>query len=134
MSTLGENYEGGAGVAESAGGTESLPGQLQELRELVVGYAKQETVDPLKQLGRFVLFGMLGSLVLGIGVVLLLLGLLRLLQTETGTAFQGNWSWVPYFAVLAGCGIVIALAMFGLARGQRRPGAGGAASVKAGPS
>ena len=35
----------------------------------------------------------------GLGVVLLLLALLRLLQTETGTTFAGNLSWIPYLIV-----------------------------------
>jgi hypothetical protein len=32
--------------------------------------------------------------------VLLLLGLLRFLQTETGTALTGNLSWIPYLVVI----------------------------------
>ena len=33
---------------------------------------------------------------------------LRLLQTETGTALTGDWSWVPYFAVaLLGIGVAV---------------------------
>jgi hypothetical protein len=28
-------------------------------------------------------------------------GLLRLLQEETGGTFDGNWSWAPYFIVVA---------------------------------
>ena len=34
--------------------------------------------------------------------MLLLLALLRVLQTETGTVFAGNWSWVPYPITAAG--------------------------------
>jgi hypothetical protein len=67
-----------------------------ELRDLVVGYVKQETLVPLRQLGRYVAFGLLGSLLLGLGVVLLGVGGLRALQTETGTTFSGDWSWAPY--------------------------------------
>lgn len=51
-----------------------------EFRELVVGYAKQETIDPLKRLGRYLGFGLGGALALGLGVLLLLLALLRGLQ------------------------------------------------------
>ena len=58
--------------------------------ELTVAYAKQETVDPLKGLGRFLGYGVSGSLVFGFGALLLLLSLLRALQTETGTTFTGN--------------------------------------------
>ena len=56
----------------------------------------QETVTPLKTVGRTLLFGSIAAVLLGIGTVLLLLAVLRVLQTETGTAFAGTWSWVPY--------------------------------------
>jgi hypothetical protein len=52
-----------------------------------------------------------GSLLLGVGVVLLLLAGLRALQTETGTTFTGNWSWVPYLIVLVVGAALIVLAI-----------------------
>ena len=58
--------------------------------QLVVDYVKQETLEPLKGLGRFVLFGVAGSVALAAGFVILAVGLLRLLQGETGTTFSGN--------------------------------------------
>ena len=106
-------------MADSAGSPKSLPTLIQELRELVVAYAKQETVEPLHDLGRFLAFGVAGSLAIGLGVSLLLLGGLRLLQTETGDAFEGNWSWVPYLSVLAASGVVIALALAARARSTK---------------
>jgi hypothetical protein len=77
-----------------------LPQLITELREMVVTYVKQQTLIPLKQLGRYVGFGILGSLLLGFGVVFLALGGLRLLQTETGSTFTGDWSWVPYLIMV----------------------------------
>ena len=76
-----------------------LPQLVKELWELIVAYFKQETVVPLQQLGRYVAFGLLGALLLGTGVVFLAMSGLRALQTETGTTFTGNWSWVPYVIV-----------------------------------
>lgn len=73
-----------------------LPQLVLDLRELVVEYVKQETVVPLKQLGRYIGYGIVGSSLLGLGVVLLGVGGLRALQTETGTTFVGDWSWAPY--------------------------------------
>jgi hypothetical protein len=67
-----------------------------ELFSLLRRYVIQETVAPLKTVGRTLLFGSIAAVFLGIGTVLLLIGLLRVLQTETGSAFAGNWSWVPY--------------------------------------
>jgi hypothetical protein len=77
-----------------------------EAFQLTVGYLKQETLGTLKGLGRFLLAGLIGSFLIAIGVLLLLVGVLRLLQEETGSALSGDWSWVPYFAVSAlGAGV-----------------------------
>ena len=78
----------------------SLPTLAVELKDLVVAYAKQETIEPIKGLGRFIAFGMAGSLLLSVGLVLLVLGLLRALQTETGDVFDGNFTWAPYLITL----------------------------------
>lgn len=80
--------------------TPPLPQLITELRELVVAYVKQQTLIPLKQLGRYVGFGLLGSLLFGFGVVFLALSGLRALQTETGSTFTGDWSWVPYVIMI----------------------------------
>ena len=106
-----------APVPEPASSAKSLPALLQELRELIVAYARQETVEPLKGLVRFVIFGVLGSFTLGIGVVLLVLGGLRALQTETGTTFDGNWSWAPYGIAAVTCLVVAGLAVYAVGRG-----------------
>lgn len=98
----------------------SLPGEAQELWQLVVGYAKQETLDPVKNLGRFLAYGMGGALLGSLGAVLLLLGGLRLLQTETGSAFDGNLTFVPYLLVLVASGAIVFGAMKARAHGQRR--------------
>jgi len=100
---------------------ESIPGQAQDLLQLIIGYAKQETLDPIKGLGRFLVWGVAGALVGSLGLVLLLLGTLRLLQTETGTAFDGRLTWIPYLLVVViGAGIAGG-ALKGRSRGQRRP-------------
>jgi uncharacterized membrane protein YidH (DUF202 family) len=84
----------GEGVANG----ESVPVLTRELVDLVVDYAKQETVDPIKRLGKTVLFGVLGAVLIGVGVTFLALAGLRALQTETD-ALDGNLSWVPYLVV-----------------------------------
>jgi hypothetical protein len=81
---------------DAAPRTPPLPQLAAELRELIVEYFKQETVVPLKALGRYVAFGLAGALLIGLGVVFLGVGALRVLQTETDTTFTGNWSWAPY--------------------------------------
>ena len=87
----------------------ALPAQVAELWDLVRAYAKQETVEPIKGLGRYAAFGVGGSVLLSVGLVLLTVGGLRALQTETGTTFEGNWSWAPYLIALVAAGLVIAL-------------------------
>lgn len=73
---------------------------VQELTDLLKTYAKQETVDPLKGLAKFVGFGLGAAIVGGAGVILLLIGVLRLLQTETGPHFTGHLTWLPYLITL----------------------------------
>jgi hypothetical protein len=94
----------------------SLPEIASELWELTVAYAKQETIDPLKGLGRFVGAGIGGAIFLGIGVSLLMLSGLRALQTETSTTFTGNWSWAPYGIAAAGGIVLILLAILRVSR------------------
>jgi hypothetical protein len=93
---------------------------VTELRELIVAYVKQEAIEPIKELGRFVGFGVAGSLFLSIGLVTLTLAGLRALQTETGTMFTGNWSWAPYLITLAGCALVAALAARAISANRRK--------------
>ncbi len=73
---------------------------ITELRALVIAYTKQETVDPLSQLGRYVGFGLAGAFLLGLGYVFLAMGLLRVLQYWGPQYLTGNWSWVPYAIVV----------------------------------
>ncbi|MEP6623005.1 MAG: hypothetical protein ABJC79_01055 [Acidimicrobiia bacterium] len=77
-----------------------IPQAVTELWELVVAYFKQETTEPLKGLARVIGFGVLGSLLLGTGVVFVALGLLRLLQHEAPNTFDGNLTIIPYLIVI----------------------------------
>jgi hypothetical protein len=90
----------------------TVPQVVDELKELTITYAKQETIDPLRNVGRFVGFGVGGSFVMGIGLCLLALAGLRALQTETGDTFEGDWSWAPYLittVVLVGIAALVAM-------------------------
>lgn len=99
------------------GGATSDSGDARrDALSLVVAYAKQETLEPLKALLRFVIFGTLGSFAITLGVVLLLVAALRILQTETG-AFRGNLSWLPYLIVSAIAIVVIVAAALRIAAG-----------------
>jgi hypothetical protein len=80
-----------------------------EIVNYVTAYAKQETLGPLRGAGRWLGAGMAGAALLGVGAVLLLLGLLRLLQTEWTRSATGNLSWLSYLIVLVVCGVLIAI-------------------------
>ncbi|MGI9118667.1 MAG: hypothetical protein ACR2G7_00780 [Acidimicrobiales bacterium] len=103
------------------GDDKSLPNLASELWDLVRAYAKQEIIQPLKGLGRYAAFGLAGSLLLGIGVVLLVLAVLRVLQGQTGEAFDGNWSFAPYLLTLVLCVAVIGAALSALHKKGTRP-------------
>jgi uncharacterized membrane protein YidH (DUF202 family) len=96
-----------------------LPALGAELWDQVLRYAKQETVDPVKALGRYVVFGVTGSLLLSVGVVLLDIALLRALQTQMRT-FHGNLSWVPYVIVVVAAALVLGVTVALIAKGKPR--------------
>ena len=85
--------------------------QISTTVELVKTYARQETVGHLKGIGRWVGFGLVGAVCMSIGIVVLVVGLLRLLQHVGDDVFYGFWSIVPYLIALVVCGLVVALAL-----------------------
>ena len=80
-----------------------------EVWTLVRDYAKQETLDPVKGLLNFAKWGLVGSLLVGIGVVELLVAVLRMAQVETDDWLDGRLSPVPYIITLVVTGIVLLL-------------------------
>lgn len=101
----------------------SVPEILRELWELLVAYARQETVDPLRNLGRYLGFGLAGSFLMGTGMVLLAMALLRGLQDST-SVFDGFWSWAPYALTVVGLGTVIGVAVSRITKQSGRSGEG----------
>lgn len=91
---------------------------LRDLWQFLLRYAQQETVDPLRSLGRYLGFGLGGMALTALGVFFLALSGLRALQTQTGDIFAGFWSWVPYLLVLL---VLAGLAALAVARMDRRP-------------
>lgn len=70
--------------------------EVGELVNLLKAYLLQETVAPLKTIGRSLAFGIAAALMFGVAAVLSLVALLRALQGETGSLFSGEWNWAPY--------------------------------------
>ncbi|HEX7096372.1 MAG TPA: hypothetical protein VF183_10845 [Acidimicrobiales bacterium] len=88
-----------------------------EIVELVKTYAKQETIDPLRSVGRYVGWGLAGAFLLGLGAVMVLIGLLRVLQTEVDW-FDDGWSFAPYFIVVVVGALFAALAASRISKGD----------------
>lgn len=89
-------------------GTSAVPEVVRDLWDLLVSYTRQETVGPLRNIGRYLVYGVGGMVVITTGVFLLCMSALRALQTQTGGVFDGVWSWVPYLIVaIAATGLVV---------------------------
>lgn len=97
---------------------QGVPRLVAELWELVLAYFRQEAVAPFRGLLRFVGFGVAGAMTVSLGVVLLLAGILRLLQSQTGSVFQGNLTPLPYVITLATGLLVLAVAARAIVSGR----------------
>ncbi len=89
-------------------GTKKGHAAFGETVSVVRRYVVQETLAPLRQLGRRLVFGVAGALLIAVGAVIALVGLLRALQTETGHAFAGNWSFAPYLLTMVAAAAALA--------------------------
>ncbi|MFZ9795927.1 MAG: hypothetical protein ACO3D8_06610 [Ilumatobacteraceae bacterium] len=76
-----------------------------ETYELVRDYAKQETVGPLKGAGRWLAFGLLASFFLSVGIIIVLVGFLRMFQDVVLVVWfpdqADGLSFLPYVLTLA---------------------------------
>jgi hypothetical protein len=89
---------------------------IRELKDLVVAYAKQETVDPLRGIGRHLGYGVGGATLLGFGVFFLSMAALRALQTQTGDTFTDWKSFLPYLIVVVALLVCAGVAYAGATR------------------
>lgn len=94
-----------------------------QVTRMVRQYVVQETLGPLRNIGRRLGLGLAGALLSGLGLILFLIGVLRLLQTETGSVFAGNYSFAPFMltALVALCaGGIMGYGFSRVARRSRR--------------
>ncbi|MDG2112603.1 MAG: hypothetical protein P8N02_08335 [Actinomycetota bacterium] len=96
-----------------------LSAEVKDVVETLRNYAKQETVGPLKGLGRYLGRGIPGAVCMALAVFFLVMAGLRALQTQL-TAFDGTFSFVPYLAAMAVLAVVIVLAGVGISRDGKR--------------
>lgn len=86
---------------------------IPELIDYVRTYVMQETVDPLRGVGRWIAFGAAGAFCLGLGLVIVLLGVLRFTEEEWGRSSSGSLSWLAYLVTLV---VAVALLVLTLLR------------------
>ncbi len=92
----------------------------QEVQRMLIDYAKQETIEPLKHLGRYLGLGIAGAILMFMGVFFVGLATLRLLQSLD--AFEGgSWmSTLPYLVAIAVLVVAIGLIYLSLSRARRK--------------
>ena len=87
------------------------PSPHEDVLDLVVSYAKQETIEPLRGALRWILWGLVSMAFICTGLVFLVLGVVRASQDVLGESFQHSWSFVSYFVGVLACGVVVAFAL-----------------------
>ena len=86
-----------------------------ELRGMVQDYARQETVEPLKALGKWIGFGIGGAVMVAIGLGYLTFGLLR--WTQSLDVFEGDTrNFWPYLIAFGGLMVCIGLTGWAMTR------------------
>ena len=86
-----------------------------EVRTMVTDYARQETVEPIKVLGKWIGFGVAGALLVGVGVSYLAFALLR--WTQGLDAFEGDTrNFWPYLIAFGGLLVCVGLAGWAMTR------------------
>ncbi|HEV8064184.1 MAG TPA: hypothetical protein VGP46_05100 [Acidimicrobiales bacterium] len=100
----------------------STKGEIGEFVDLTKRYVLQETLGPLKSIGRTLAFGSAGAIMFGFASVLALVGVLRVLETETGTRFAGNLTWLPYLITIGAGLLILLLAALILLRSPKTAG------------
>lgn len=100
------------GVSSPRARTQSPSEQFADTVQMVKAYAKQETLDPVKTAGKWIAFGLVGAVCIGLATALLTLGLVRMVQTEWPGTFGGRWtSLLPYLFGFVLCLVVAGLAL-----------------------
>lgn len=109
-----------AGAFGSKQQDKGLGDNVGEIWGLVRSYAKQETIDPLKSIGRFLMWGIPGAILVGLGLLFGSLAALRALQSETGPHLTGSWTWVPYAVTFLVAMILAAIFAWAVSRPFRK--------------
>jgi uncharacterized membrane protein YidH (DUF202 family) len=95
-------------------------GDAKELVDLVIAYAKQETLEPLKGLGKKAALGIGGAVLLGVGGIFCSVAALRAMQTETDFFERHNLSYLPYILTVLILVVLSVVGWVGLGPGKKR--------------
>ncbi len=102
-------------ITETVIPNDSAAKDISAILKMAKAYFVQETLSPLRKIKYKIMYALIGSLLTGVGFFLLLLAILRVLQTETGSVFQGNESFAPYLITfVVGILFVTLAALYGL--------------------
>ncbi|MDP7066800.1 MAG: hypothetical protein QF637_04195 [Acidimicrobiales bacterium] len=100
-----------------------LRGDIDDLLATLRAYLKQETIGPLRGLGRYLTFGLVGTICFTVGGLFLILATIRTLQATTD-ALEGNLSFVPYLGGVITCAVLISVTTLAMKRDGRRHSGG----------
>jgi hypothetical protein len=81
--------------------------QVTDIVDSVKAYARQETLEPLRGAARWVAVGTLAAVSLGLSMVFVALGVLRLSQDLGGDTLDGSWSFLHYLITLAVVSVLV---------------------------
>lgn len=102
---------------------------VKDILQLSVGYLKQETKEPIRGIGRYIAWGSIAAIFLGMSGILLSLALLRGIQSglayvrESGRGpLSGSWSFAPYLLTALACIIVLGLIGMAASKATTRSG------------
>ena len=95
---------------------QTLAEEAEGIKDVAVRYLREESVDPVKALGRYTAFGCAGSFLVGLGGLLVAVGLLRLLQE----LFHGTTSWIPYLLITTVGIVIVGLTLLKIGSGPSR--------------
>lgn len=94
--------------------------EAKELQQMLVSYAKQETIEPLKTLRGYLLWGIGGSIFMFLGVMFVGFGTLRLLQSNVDEFEGGSYgSLFPYLGALGVLILMIILLFLAFTRAKK---------------
>ena len=102
----------------------------KDVFKLSLDYLKQETKGPLAGIGRMLAAGIAGAFLIGTGLVLCGMALLRGLQSAFAKessvpkvagegSLSGSFSWAPYLLAALGCMVAIGLVVLLIQRSTR---------------